>query len=160
MAAMITLPEFPVHGGCQCGAVRYKLLAVPVVFYICHCTECQKQSASAFGESVRVRQDALDIAGHVETFTSPGNGKASAERDFCGTCGTRLFHRRAQYHEFLNIKGGTLDDKSWLIPAGHIWTRSRQKWVTIPDDALAYEEQPDNYQRLTDRWRVMTGMAV
>eukprot|EP01036_Dinobryon_divergens_P058580 gene58580-78143_t len=35
------LPQFPVDGGCQCGAVRYRLLAAPLGIYACHCKDCQ-----------------------------------------------------------------------------------------------------------------------
>ena len=34
-------------GGCQCGAVRYEIAQEPLAVYVCHCRECQKQSASA-----------------------------------------------------------------------------------------------------------------
>src|SRR5271167_4851648 len=40
------------EGGCQCGAVRFQIAANRLVAYACHCLECQKQSASAFGISV------------------------------------------------------------------------------------------------------------
>jgi hypothetical protein len=42
-----------------------------------------------------------------------------------------------------NIKPGTLDDSSWLIPTTHFWTRSAQKWVVIPEGATRYETQPE-----------------
>ena len=38
-------------GGCQCGAVRYEVTGPPIKLYVCHCTECQRQSGSAFGMS-------------------------------------------------------------------------------------------------------------
>jgi hypothetical protein len=41
----------------------------------------------------------------------------------------------------ISIKAGTLDDTSWLKPQVHLWTKSRQPWVIIPDDADAYETQ-------------------
>jgi len=74
---------------------------------------------------------------------------------FCPDCGTRLFHARAQYADTLNIKAGSLDDTSWLFPVGHIWTGSKQNWVIIPDDALVYEGQPENFDELIKRWREM-----
>jgi hypothetical protein len=43
-------------GGCQCGAVRYEVSREPLALYVCHCRECQKQSASAFGMSLIVRR--------------------------------------------------------------------------------------------------------
>ena len=50
----------PLAGGCQCGAIRYAITAEPGPIYVCHCRECQKQSASAFGISVSVPGGALN----------------------------------------------------------------------------------------------------
>lgn len=156
MTLKLTLPPAPLTGGCQCGSVRYALSGIPVVFYICHCTDCQKQSSSAFGQSFRVRSGELSISGTLSTFERPaGNGRAVA-CDFCAECGTRLFHRRAKYADTVNIKAGTLDDTSWLIPAGHIWVQSKQPWVKLPHDALIYDRQPDDGDAaLITRWQEM-----
>ena len=51
----------PLFGGCQCGAIRYELSHGPLQLYVCHCTECRKQSASAFGISFIVPQTALRL---------------------------------------------------------------------------------------------------
>jgi hypothetical protein len=40
------------EGGCQCGRVRYRVEGEPLTLGICHCTECQRQSGSAFGMSM------------------------------------------------------------------------------------------------------------
>lgn len=148
-------PRLPLTGGCQCGAVRYSLNSLPVVFYACHCTECQKQSSSAFGESFRVRRKDLTVTGTLATFERPSaSGPLTGE--FCTQCGTRLFHRRGKYSETLNIKAGSLDDASWLHPAGHIWTKSKQPWVILPEDALTYDRQPeDNDAALIAKWQEM-----
>ncbi len=58
----------------------------------------------------------------------------------------------------VNIKAGTLDDTSWLVPAGHIWTGSAQRFMAFGDDELVYEAQPDKSDTaLEGRWREMTG---
>ena len=62
----------------------------------------------------------------------------------CGRCGTRLYGERAG-RSTANVRAGTLDDISDLRPVGHIWTRSRQPWVEIPEGALAFETQPDDF---------------
>ncbi len=154
----IALPPLPLTGGCQCGSVRYALSGPPVVFYVCHCTECQKQSASGFGESLRVRAADLAVTGDTATFVRDAGAPSECRCEFCPACGSRLFHRRAAYAETLNVKAGSLDDTSWLKPAGHIWTRSKQAWVAIPPDALTYDGQPnDGGAALARRWREMTG---
>lgn len=134
-------------GGCQCGQIRYVLTKRPEVIYCCHCTQCQKQASSAFGFSVRVETNALSITGDCANFerNSP-SGAVICE--FCPTCGSRLFHSRKSYADKLNIKGGSFDDTSWIKPAGHIWTSSKQVWVVLPESGIAYEAQPENYHTL------------
>src|SRR5260370_2404122 len=57
-------------GGCQCGAVRYEIAGAPVATYVCHCRECRKQSASAFGISVIVRAGDFNLKqGTVKSWT-------------------------------------------------------------------------------------------
>ncbi len=153
MKNKISMPPLPLKGSCQCGAVRYLLKGKPLAFYICHCKECQKQSSSAFGESLRVRIADLEIRGKVKSFVRGSNSGTKVHCDFCPNCGTRLFHRRPTNKDSLNIKAGTLDDSSWLKPAGHIWTKSRQSWVIIPQDDLSYEGQPNDYDELINRWQ-------
>lgn len=140
--------DFKQSGGCQCGAVRYTLNKKPEVIYTCHCTECQKQSSSAFGISVRVEKAAVDIKGKTATFTKSSGDKLT-ECEYCPSCGSRLFHKRPAYEQMMNIKGGSFDDASWIKPAGHIWIGSKQDWVALPQGHLTYDGQPDNYDALT-----------
>ena len=150
----VDLPQFPITGGCQCGAVRYSLKAAPVVFYLCHCTDCQKQSSSAFGESVRVRAEDLEVSGTPKLYVGTADSGRGKYCEFCPDCGTRLVHRRAPDAQLVNIKGGTFDDATWLRPAGHIWTRSKQAFYVIGDNEISYPQNPD-YDVLAARWRDM-----
>jgi hypothetical protein len=153
----VMLPEFPVRGGCQCGKVRYTLNAPPLTLYCCHCTECQRQSSSAFGQSMRMRLKDVEVTGIMARFTREKTAGGSALLcDFCPDCGVRLFHRREAYEADISLKAGSLDDTSWLIPAGHIWTGSKQKWVSIPENELSYSKQPEDFEALKARWREMT----
>ncbi len=154
---ILETPALPLEGGCQCGAVRYTISGPPVVFYLCHCTECQKQSSSAFGESLRVNLADFTISGPTRTWRRPiGDGTRHQACTFCDTCGTRLTHQRPGYGDRLNVKAGTLDDTRWLVPAGHIWTRSKQAHVAIGPDELTYPQQPEADATLEARWRAMT----
>jgi hypothetical protein len=154
----LTLPAFPVHGGCQCGKVRYTLNAPPLTLYCCHCTECQRQSASAFGMSMRVRLADIEVTGELARHTRDKTASGSAlVCEFCPRCGVRLFHRREAYEADVSLKAGSLDDTSWMAPAGHIWTRSKQKWVAISGAELSYAGQPEDFGPLKARWKEMTG---
>lgn len=154
-----TMPPLPLDGGCQCGKVRYLITAAPYVFYLCHCRECQRQTSSAFGESLRMHRDALEVSGTLATHTRVSDRGTRREGHFCPSCGVRIFHGTAGL-DMVNVKAGTLDDTSWLRPAGHIWTASRQPFVAIPAGDLAYEGQPkDGYAALAERWQAMLAQS-
>ena len=131
-----------ITGGCQCGAIRYEFNGEPVQQVACHCTDCQHQSGSAFGMSVVVNADDFRITKgepkHYHSTSSTGRRKLGA---FCHECGNRIYHQPEWRRGRISIKAGTLDDASWLKPQVHLWTKSRQPWVIIPDDADAYETQ-------------------
>ena len=146
--------SLPLLGGCQCGAVRYRIAALPLMFYACHCTNCQTFSGSAFGLSMpTVRNDfeltqAQPKAWHV---ISP-SGKPGVVW-FCDACGCRIFSERPSRPGVVNVRGGTLDDTSWLMPAAHIWTRSAQSWMRFGDDVLTFEMEPADFGPISDAWQ-------
>jgi len=137
------LPEPPLTGGCQCGACRYRADGRPVALYICHCTECQRQSASAFGISLIIRaQDFVLLAGAPRVWERPTNSGGRLACAYCPDCGTRLHHRRSAGPEFLSLKGGTLDEPLDLSPAIHIWTARALPGVIIPAETESWPGEP------------------
>lgn len=144
----------PYDGGCQCGRVRYRISAEPDTVYICHCSECQKQSASAFGMSMTLAANAIDVTeGTPKTFRRSAASGNEVTCTFCPECGTRLFHATTGRPGKVNVKPGTLDDRADLDPVAHVWTDSAQPWVTIPPDVLAFGRQPDSHQVLIDAYQ-------
>ena len=55
------MPTFPIEGGCRCDRVRFRLTAAPVMETACHCTGCQKMSASAFSTTLIVPIEAFAV---------------------------------------------------------------------------------------------------
>lgn len=131
------------EGGCQCGAIRYRVRTDEGLLAVCHCTECQRQSGSAFGMSLIVDRDAFTLlAGVLKTFTRTSDSGRTVMGAFCPECGTRIFHEPRYLDGVVNVKPGTLDDTSWLTPSVHAWTGSKQAWLRIPEGVAAFERQP------------------
>jgi len=148
----------PYTGGCQCGQIRYELQAEPLTIYACHCSECQKQSSSAFGMSMPVPRAAVVVVlGQPKEWTRRSESGREVTCLFCRDCGTRLFHNPARNPKITNLKPGTLDETSWLQPVGNLWTRSAQRWVHISEHLLNYEGQPDDFAPLFEKWQLYTG---
>jgi hypothetical protein len=146
--------QLPLTGGCQCRAVRYQIDAAPLSLYACHCTECQKQSASAFSLSLPVPRSAVRVTqGEPREWLRRTDSERMISCMFCGECGTRVFHNPHSNPQVTIVKPGTLDDTSWFDPVGHIWTRSAQPWVDIPADTVNYDGQPPDLSKLIEAWK-------
>jgi hypothetical protein len=132
------------EGGCQCGAVRYRLDGEPVLLGVCHCRECQRQSGSAFGMSLIMSKEHFTLLrGTLKRFTRSSDSGRPLICSFCPECGTRIHHEPAYLEGVINVKPGTLDDTSWLKPIGQAWTASKQPWVDLGAELPAFAGQPD-----------------
>lgn len=149
--------DLPLTGACQCGTVTYQLKASPLTLYCCHCTECQHQSSSAFGMTAQVRSEDLAVDwSRLDVWTRRTDSGRQMDCHFCPTCGGRLFHVKQGGGSIVSIKPGSFNDCSWIRPVGHLWLKSRQPWVTIPDGTLAYDGQPDDFGDLYAVWQKET----
>ncbi len=94
-------------GGCQCGDVRYEVTGVPQHVVVCHCTDCQRQSGSAFGMTLVVKEtDFRLIQGELNTWASTSDtGRAKLDA-FCPGCGTRIYHKPEWRKGSVSVKPG------------------------------------------------------
>ena len=60
----------------------------------------------------------------------------------CPECGSWVCRAATPGSTIRNVRGGTLDDTSWLRPTVHFWTRSKQPWVALPEGDRSFETQP------------------
>ena len=131
-------------GGCQCGEVRYESAGEADALYACHCRECQKQSASAFGLSLIVPRAGLRVTRGEPKFWMRGTDSGGRLKcAFCPNCGTRLWHEAQSRPETCSLKAGSLDAPVDLAAAVHIWTTRKLPGVAIPDGARQFPEEPD-----------------
>jgi hypothetical protein len=147
------LPAFPVEGGCQCGAVRYRLNAAPLTVYTCHCKDCQRMSGATGTMSMFVRRDdVVLLQGELTAYDKAADSARTVRMLGCGECGTKMWNEPLASPAFLVIKPGTLDDMGWAVPVGNIWTASRAPWVEIDETLVNFPGQPPDRQPLMDAW--------
>jgi hypothetical protein len=95
---------------------------------VCHCTFCQRVTGSAFGLWVTYRKESVAITGEYKIYEHRSDESGRWIRmEFCPRCGTNF--------------GGTFDGTRWIGITRHIWTRSAQAWVPIPEELPHFEKQ-------------------
>lgn len=154
-------------GGCQCGAVRYKIDGPIIDASVCHCRMCQKATGGVFGAYVAVSNDYLAwTRGKPTLFAS----SSVAQRGFCPSCGTPLTYQWSPERTALTI--GSFDEPDYLTfdvalatenmhPALHGITEvETAPLANTPEAAAAYAsmevyQHPDHD---TENWQT-TGKA-
>jgi hypothetical protein len=140
--------KLPLTGGCQCGALRYEISEAPVATYLCHCTECQRVTGSAFSMAILVRDAAFHVArGEPQPIERSADSGRTVTRWHCPECASWICNGAipgiGRSGPVRRVRPGTLDDRSWLRPTAHFWTRSKQPWFVLPSGDQAFETQPD-----------------
>jgi hypothetical protein len=124
--------------------VRYEIHDRPLSLYVCHCRECRKQSASAFGISVTVRSaDVRLVQGELNRWTRATDSGGTLSCFFCRNCGSRVWHGDREREVEISVKGGSLDEPVDLTHATHIWTIRKLPGVMIPAHAKQWPMEPD-----------------
>lgn len=132
-----------IEGGCHCGAITYKAEVDPEKTSICHCTDCQKLTGTAFRVTVPVPEDKIAFSGtpkiYVKTAES-GNKRAQA---FCPECGSHLYAASVgEGPKVYGLRAGTSDQREQLVPRRQIWHRSALHWLPEFEGVETFEEQP------------------
>ena len=127
-------------GGCHCGAVRYVVSGEAKHVALCHCSDCRRSSGAPMVSWAAFAQDELSVTqGEPITFNSSG----TALRSFCGTCGSGLFYRNAEFLPgIVDIQSATLDDPEAMPPSAHIQVAERLHWMETAHELPTFERYP------------------
>jgi hypothetical protein len=138
--------QYPLHGSCFCGAIRYRLETPPMFVHCCHCTDCQKQTGSAFAINALIETSRITILpGSLEAEVVEMKTDSGLPHDIyrCPKCKTALWSDYSRRRVTRFVRVATLDDPSALPPDVHIYTRSKLAWVKLPEGARAFAEYYD-----------------
>jgi hypothetical protein len=115
--------DAPHTGGCQCGAIRYRIAGELLDPHICHCRMCQKAFGSFFAPFVGTGD------GFEWTRGKPSIYKSStyAERGFCPSCGTPLTYS-ATGSDKISVSIGSLDRPEGVRPGRQYGVEGRMPW--------------------------------
>ena len=125
------IPHDGIHtGGCQCGAVRFRMEGTPDDRSICHCRMCQKAFGNFYAPLVNTRSTKFEwTRGEPKRWRSSNH----VQRGFCGECGTPLTY---EAEDGLAVSIAAFDDPSPLMPVIQYGVEAKVEWlddlVTLP----------------------------
>ena len=119
-----------VHGSCHCGSIRYEAVVDPERTGICHCTDCQKLTGSAYRVSVPANEGSFRLtAGKPSIYVKVGDSGSKRAQAFCPTCGSPLYVYAADDPRVYGLRVGCIDERATLVPRKQKWCRSALKWT-------------------------------
>ena len=123
-------PELPARGACRCGNVEIELSAPPLMTAACHCTGCQRMSASAYSLTAMIPAGGFSVT--RGTPVVGGLHGPHLRHFFCPDCMTWMFTRVDGVDDFVNVRPTLLRDASWFVPFIETMTRERLAWARTP----------------------------
>jgi len=133
-----------IDGGCSCGAIKIEGEADPEKVQICHCTDCQTSTGTAFRISIPVPGATFKMTGqptiYVKTTADSGKPRVQA---FCGTCASPIYSTTLGegVQPSYTVRVGILRQRDQLAPRRQQWWRSARPWVTALDALPKAEKQ-------------------
>jgi hypothetical protein len=138
------------NGGCTCRYVRFRMTAKPLFVHCCHCRWCQRETGSAFALNAMIEADRVEILeGEVQIVDTPTNSGKGQRVARCPKCAVALWSNYAGAGAAVRfVRVGTLDEPDVLPPDVHIFTSSKQPWVTLDSGTPGFAE----YYKTSELW--------
>jgi hypothetical protein len=132
-----------VEGGCHCGKITYEAEIDPETVSICHCTDCQTLSGSAYRTNVRTVEGGFRLlTGQPKIYIKTAESGTKRAQGFCPDCGSPIYATSATDPKIYGLRVGTIRQRGELRPKTQGWCRSAQPWVGDLSGMTQYPRQP------------------
>jgi hypothetical protein len=120
-----------IDGRCHCGYLSYEAEVDPAGVTICHCTDCQTLTGSAFRVVVPAVAGSFRLlTGEPATYVKTADSGNRRLQAFCPRCGTPINSGPdAGATGHFSLRVGSIRQRDALVPKEQIWRRSAQGWV-------------------------------
>lgn len=133
-----------IDGSCLCGHITYEAEVNPEKITICHCTDCQTVSGSAFRMGAATPdKDFRLLSGELKTFVKTADSGTKRAQVFCPNCGTQIYSTSVEDGpKTLRLRIATARQRDDLPPKAQGWVRSAQAWLSDLDAIPKSDTQP------------------
>lgn len=119
-----------VEGRCHCGRITYEAIVDPEKVTICHCTDCQMLSGSAYRAAVPAPRETFSLrTGQPKIYVKTAESGTKRAHAFCPDCGTPIYSGAISDPPWYSLRVGCLQQRAELRPRRQIWCRSALDWA-------------------------------
>lgn len=120
-----------IDGRCHCGAVAYEAEIEPGDVSICHCTDCQRLTGSAFRVTVATLASRFRLtAKPPKRYEKRADNGALRLQFFCPDCGSPIYTTGVgDDAAIIGIRWGSINQRNALKPVTQVWCRSAAPWL-------------------------------
>jgi hypothetical protein len=131
-----------IDGACHCGRITYEAEIAADGVMVCHCTDCQVLSGSAFRTvALTVRGGFRLLSGEPRVYVKTAESGRRRQQAFCGDCGSPLYATSEEPEpKVYSVRLGTCRQRAELRPRQQIWHRSALPWLAELPGAACREE--------------------
>jgi hypothetical protein len=133
-----------IDGGCHCGSIRFEAEVDPATVVICHCTDCQTFSGSAFRTVVQTTPGTFALlSGAPKVYVKTAESGNRRQQTFCPTCGTPIYSPPVTGDtKVVVLRVGAIHQRDQLLPRDQYWFRSSQAWLPNLSKIKKQDKQP------------------
>jgi len=133
-----------IDGRCHCGHITYEAEIDPEKIVICHCSDCQTLSGSAFRTVALSCENGFKLlSGEPKIYVKTGESGTKRVQSFCPECGTPIYSSTVgDGPKVYGVRVGTARQRDQLVPKTQLWCRSSQRWLADLGSARQVETQP------------------
>ncbi len=120
-----------IDGACHCGQIQYRAEIDLDNVLICHCTDCQTLSGSAYRTVAPAKEGTFELlSGELKIYEKLADDDSVRLQSFCPNCGTPVYSSPPEGTSgFIGIRVGSIKQRNQLIPKHQYWFRSSQAWT-------------------------------
>ena len=133
-----------IDGRCHCGAITFEAEVDPETTGICHCSDCQALTGTAFRATVRAPAEHFVLRGKPTIYVKTADSGRKRAHAFCPTCGSPIYATSAENPTLYSLRLGTIRQRKEFIPRRMIWCASALPWSTSVEalDLEEHDRQP------------------
>jgi len=133
-----------IDGACHCGNIQFEAEVDAAKVVICHCSDCQTLSGSAFRTIVPTEPGSFRLVrGVPKVYVKTADNGNRRQQTFCPDCGTPIYAGAAVTDaKVVWLRLGAVRQRAELMPRDQYWFRSAQPWLSQLSALTKRDTQP------------------